>query len=170
MSGIIANVNGAGFPVAYLLFETRLASSDVYTPKAEVLIAFFERLKPLRFQPKFIFSDKDAAQISARETTWSGRRLRLCIWHMQRAIDQKLAKRKVDRPVYWLHQTAAVFPFVDPEFRPIRNNQDIRLGIICPQQHRKVIIDMVTKHYHLHPLIPTGKLSIHTISYFHYFY
>jgi hypothetical protein len=41
-----------------------------------------------------MFCDKDPAQISAIATTWGEHTIRLCLWHLNRAVDKKLATKR----------------------------------------------------------------------------
>lgn len=53
------------------------------------------------FNSRFFFSDKDASTIQAVKNVMFGfSRLRLCIWHMLRSIEEKLASRTLANPAY----------------------------------------------------------------------
>ena len=96
--GVIANVNGAGFPVAYLLVDTRLAPDHAITPKTIILESFMRSLSSMGMSPAFMHSDKDAAQMEAITRVWGNNCLRLCTWHMRRAVDRKLQSNKAATP------------------------------------------------------------------------
>ncbi|KAG2212889.1 hypothetical protein INT45_006479 [Circinella minor] len=82
--GIVANVNGVVFPIAYFLY-TKLEQNAPNGTKTKALKRFFVKLRDHRFVPTFMFSDKDKAQMRAIETVWGRNpiRLRLCLWHLK---------------------------------------------------------------------------------------
>ena len=152
--GIIANVNGVGYPIAYLLY-TALDTAPPFT-KTTTLVEFFQTLSNRGFDPLFFFSDKDQAQMSAIETVWGPDRLRLCLWHMLRAVSMKLAKQKpVHLPAYDALEAHGMFPFVDVGFTPSTGG---RTGVICPRGDWDTIGEMMKIHYHMHPMIPDGNV------------
>ncbi|KAF7725365.1 hypothetical protein EC973_009631 [Apophysomyces ossiformis] len=164
--GIIANVNGSGFPIAYMILHLDPRHTPEENTRSDVLKAFFTTLRQKGLQPKFMFTDKDVGQIAAIESTWEPRTLRLCLWHMQRSIKIKLAQEKLLHPIYNAENAVQEFPFIDPVFQPDFID---RSGIICPQGHRDPINAMITKHYNMHPLIPINNrmysaLEIHSMA------
>ncbi|KAI9491741.1 hypothetical protein BDB00DRAFT_930163 [Zychaea mexicana] len=124
--GIVATVNGVGFPIAYMLLKLTPQSQLVNdgeddTFRVGVIAEFFKCLKQAGLQPKFMFTDKDWGQICAiLEAVWTnGRVLRLCLWHLVHSVKKRLADPETARP------------------------QNI------PDEAR----DMMRKHYNWHPLI-----------------
>ena len=50
---------------------------------------------------------------------WSGHYLRLCTWHMRRAVDRKLYSKKATRtPAYDLRSLQERFDFIREDFIP----------------------------------------------------
>lgn len=100
--GIIANVNGVGFLLAYMLYsKTPGASADAEeNAKAITLREWFTRMREFGFWPKFFFTGKDAATMLAINVVFGAQCLRLCLWHMLRSIDKKLSSKKLPRPSY----------------------------------------------------------------------
>ncbi|WP_205687930.1 hypothetical protein, partial [Ciceribacter ferrooxidans] len=45
-----------------------------------------------------------------------------------------------------------LFPFIDSSFRPSLNEGKI---IFCPKEFRSLLWELMNKHLHQHPLIPT---------------
>ena len=152
--GIIANINGVGYPIAYFLY-TALDTALPFT-KTMTLVAYFQTLRDHGFDPLFFFSDKDQAQMSAIKTVYCPDRLRLYLWHMLRAVAMKLAKQKlVHLSAYDALEAHRIFPFVDVGFTP---STDGRTGVICPRADWDTIGAMIKIHYHMHLMIPDGNV------------
>ncbi|SAL95617.1 hypothetical protein, partial, partial [Absidia glauca] len=157
--GVIANINGAGFPIAYFLFKHgRSVDSALVSQQCKVpaLLLFFGALKAKRLEPLSMFCDKDPAEISAITTTWGEHTVRLCLWHLNRAVDKKLAaKRGRLGQIYDAEAAHAEFDFVDTQFLPhINNNNNEANVIICVAARRKEIKAVMHRHYCYHSLIP----------------
>ncbi|SAL97325.1 hypothetical protein [Absidia glauca] len=88
-----------------------------------------------------MFCDKDPAEISAIATTWGEHTVRLCLWHLNRDVDKKLAaKRGRLGQIYDAEAAHAEFDFVDTQFLPhINNNNNEANVIICVAARRKEI-------------------------------
>lgn len=65
--GAIANIDGVGYPLGYLLFGKTAGISEEAeeNAKAITLRDWFAKMKELGFNPKFFFSDKDSATMQA---------------------------------------------------------------------------------------------------------
>ncbi|KAJ7600229.1 hypothetical protein C8J56DRAFT_879955 [Mycena floridula] len=62
---------------------------------------------------------KDIAEIGMARDVWEGAKIQLCWWHMQKAVEQRLAK--VSTTPYKTKQAKrahSCFPFIDPNFKP----------------------------------------------------
>ncbi|SAM02978.1 hypothetical protein [Absidia glauca] len=112
--GVVANVYGSGYPIAYLIVKvdtsatpSRLNNDVVQdTPRVAALKTFFQVMKDQGFNPTFMFTDKDQAEINAIEAIWpleASSIIRLCLWHLKRAVKLKLSKAKT-----------AILPIYDP--------------------------------------------------------
>ncbi|KAI9310380.1 hypothetical protein BX666DRAFT_2033110 [Dichotomocladium elegans] len=152
--GVVAAINGVGFPVAYLLLDVNSEQVDPLNEKKHVIRRFFSVLRQKRLMPTFFFTDKDAAQIYAIEAVWGTEVLRLCLWHLDRSVKLKLAQQKLISPPYDVTQAHAEFDFVSPLFLPDLLD---RSGQICSVEHRNAIAEMTMRHYHLHPMIGGEK-------------
>lgn len=154
---VLANVNGAGYPVAYLLVDTTRAPPDATTPKTVIITDFLRSLSAAGMNPQFMFSDKDAAQMRAIETVFENHTLRLCIWHMLKAVGQKLSQTKSQRPPHYnLPALMQRFEFIEEDFFPSVENRD---GHVCPSELHSVFTNMMKRHYTMHPLIPMAERS-----------
>ncbi|ETV65119.1 hypothetical protein H257_18076 [Aphanomyces astaci] len=85
--------NASGFELYALLVPFRGQG-------AEVKVAYLQRwLALLRddfgLHPAFVHMDKDSAQIAAATAVWTGVKLYLCLWHMDRAIQARFMQGKV---------------------------------------------------------------------------
>ncbi|SAL97591.1 hypothetical protein, partial, partial [Absidia glauca] len=127
--GIVANVYGSGYPIAYLLMKINASSNnnnnnnnnnnddhEENNSRIGVLKTFFQRMKSQGLNPTFMFCDKDISEINAIEATWQSDNtiVRLCLWHLKRAVKTKLAKRRSAQvPPYFPGDAEGEFDFVD---------------------------------------------------------
>lgn len=91
---------------------------DVDTSKTAMITRVFGVLRDTGLSPVFMSADKDQAQINAISSTWHSGVVRLCLWHMQRAVDRKLAQQKLHTPSYEVFRASAEFDFVKHDFVP----------------------------------------------------
>lgn len=155
--GILASVNGAGYPVAYLLVDTSLAPQNAVQPKTTILTHFLQSLSSMGMHPKFMFSDKDAAQMEAIRVNFGDSCLRLCLWHMLRAVQRKMSSNKSQRPpTYDVHELRQQLNFIREDFVPQQHHRD---GLVCLRDKHSIIVNMMKYHYRLHPLIPIEDSS-----------
>ncbi|CAG8632278.1 14026_t:CDS:2, partial [Cetraspora pellucida] len=62
---VFAEVDGMGFPLAYMLLTTATAMVDGV--RTRMIAHFFDNLRHMGINPTFVMTDKDSAQISAAE-------------------------------------------------------------------------------------------------------
>src|SRR5262249_6831784 len=115
---------------------------------------FLLSLREHGLSPGFFFTDKDHAQINTIQSTWDPRGVRLCLWQLKRAVNDRLKERKPTATRYNHRVVAAEFPFVDAAFSPLSQP---RSGQLCPVEHRGALLTMMDSHYHLHPMIPDAR-------------
>ncbi|CAG8835667.1 31117_t:CDS:2, partial [Gigaspora margarita] len=142
--------------------------SDIYWPiyslkimkncnngiRTSVLVDFFSKLYLLGLNPEFLLTNKDFSQISATRFVWKNIKVQLCLWHIKRAIENRLSNNTKPKQIIYNSQMAHnQFHFIDPEFRPQLN---IANYVFCPKQFRSAIWEMMNRHLHQHPLIPTN--------------
>lgn len=85
---------------------------------------------------------------------WPETGIQLCQWHVERAIKKKLASRKqIQHSKYKPEEAIAEFDFINPAFIPVLGNLEAE-SIVCPLMHRNTVIDLVRKHFNMHPKIP----------------
>lgn len=140
-----AEVNGAGFPLAYLFLENNGKCGEGI--RTTVIQTFLTKLREEGIQPEFLLTDKDFAQINASRFTWHGVKIQLCKWHIKRAVMTRLASDKTTRNSSFnpLSEFGARFPF----------DGIVQAPKFCPKEHREAIWTMMEKHLHQHPLIPS---------------
>ena len=151
--GVIANINGIGFPIAYMLLGMNSnVQDDRRAPsRMEVIRRFFGALRNAGFRPTYMFTDKDRGQINAMERVWGRDVVRLCLWHFKRSVKMRLSGDKVQNPNYDPQAARQRFPFVSLDFLPSRD----RSGKVYPDSdHRDAIGALVGRHYDMHPSIP----------------
>ncbi|CAG8783087.1 7263_t:CDS:2, partial [Rhizophagus irregularis] len=113
--------------------------------RTEILTAFLTNLKKL-----------DWSQINAAKIVWSNCKIQLCLWHAKKSIKKKLADNS--EPKYNAYnpiEANSQFSFIDILWCPIiPPNLPF---IFCPKTLQVKILELFTKHFHLHPLIPIGS-------------
>jgi hypothetical protein len=154
---VLGNVNGAGFPIAYMYFKHNMQENDdslVSGCKIPALSAVFRSMQEQGLSPLFMFCDKDASEITSNSTTWGPSKVRLCLWHLKQAVDSALAKRRSEViPIYDVGAAIMEFPFVDGHFMP---NRSVGSRLV-PKANREVITTMMGDHYSRHPMLFEGK-------------
>lgn len=69
--------------------------------------------------PSFTHVDKDLAEISALAAVWPKAKTQICLWHLQRAINDRLAKITLRTTPYDTAGARHEFGFISSSFRPI---------------------------------------------------
>ena len=154
---LIVEVDGTGFPLAYLFLETNGESGA--NNKTNVITIFLKSLRDkILLNPVFFLTDKDFAQISAAQSTWPGIKIQLCKWHIQIAIETKLKDYRVmSRTNYDGHQANRKFSFIDKQFIPtVSANKKTKIRFY-PEEYRPFVWNLMNQHLHLHPLIPNSS-------------
>jgi len=148
---IIGQIDGAGFAAAYLFLDNTKKDEGVRT---EILTAFLSNLKKLGLQfIKYFLTDKDWSQINAAKAVWNNCKIQLCLWHAKKSIKKKLADNSEPKHnTYNSIEANSKLPFIDIQWYPIiPPNSPF---IFCPKKLQTEIIELFTRHFHLHPLIP----------------
>jgi hypothetical protein len=116
---IIGEVDNVGYPLAYCLLSTATAIS--LRKRTAALEAFLERVKiTYDVKPSFTHVDKDFAEISALGTVWPDAKVRICWWHLRRAVQQRMAKGALKTSAYNAEAVRHEFPFTLITFAPTR--------------------------------------------------
>ena len=140
-----AEVNGTGFPLSYLFLENNGKCKDgVRTGMLQMFLAAYYNQG---IQPRFFLTDKDYAQINAIQFTWPHCKIQLCKWHVNRAITMRLSSNKNVRSSGFnpLSEIGKKFPFDGIQ----------QATQFCPKDLRKSLWQIMEKHLHYHPFIPT---------------
>ncbi|PKK58529.1 hypothetical protein RhiirC2_670778, partial [Rhizophagus irregularis] len=153
---LIVEVNGTGFPLAYLFLETNGESGA--NNKTNVITKFLKQLRDqVLLNPIFFLTDKDFAQISAAQMTWPEIKIQLCKWHIQRAVETKLKDyRAMTRTNYDEYQANRKFTFIDKQFIPIISANKKTKIRFCSEEYQPFIWNLMNQYLHLHPLIPNS--------------
>jgi hypothetical protein len=159
--GALAIVDGTGFPVSYLFLAT-----GKNRPVTRVITNWFEALKTKRLgNIQTVYTDKDLAQINAAQATWPDVNIQLCLWHVKRAVEQKLSSRAGQQSRYNPQDAHRLCSIIDAAWQPIvfhsinnvtskkprSNSQQI-----CNKDMRLEIKGMIERHFNRHSLIPTS--------------
>ena len=177
---VLSEVDGAGIPVAYLLYE--VAPNHKGEKKAEtgamvyLLQQFLGRLKAFGMQPSFVGHDKDAAEMAAIRIVWPNASLRLCYWHAKRAILKKMqdSDKTNTQSHYYPGEAAQVVPGLeicwgsDPIRRPNGGHRYGQCDCKSKRQdphakgrletkdknERGVVAGIFSRHINQHPAFP----------------
>ena len=148
---IVGQFQGSGFALGYLILDVH---GDNELTKTAVLTEFFRHFRNIGLNPDFIFTDKDFAEINAAKSVWNESHVQLCLWHIKKAILTKIrSSKKQERYSSFTITDLANFPFIDPKFLPTTE----MTGTICTNEIQNNVLDIVERHFHLHPLIPIDK-------------
>lgn len=159
--GAMAIVDGTGFPLSYLFLAT-----GKNRPVCRTITEWFAALKKRRLSViETFYTDKDFAQISAAKATWPEVNVQLCLWHVKRAIEQKLSSRAGQQSRYNPQDAHQLCSFIDKTWQPIvfqsvndgSNNKRKSSSQLCDKQTRTEIKSMVEQHFNKHCLIPHGN-------------
>jgi hypothetical protein len=114
---VMAEHDGAGFPIAYCLLST--ANSIEIGKRTKALKAWAIRLKEkYGINPKFAHVDKDMGEIAMLRIVWDPK-IGICYWHHRKAVSERLAKAKLSTSPYDPDRAHAEFPsIISPAFRP----------------------------------------------------
>ncbi|SAL95028.1 hypothetical protein [Absidia glauca] len=156
--GIVANVQGSGYPISNMIMnvDSRTNPANQDTHRVAVLKLFFRAMKDRGLNPTFMFCDKDMVRINAIEATWNPSVIRLCFWHLKRAVKTKLGQPKSD-PMYNPFQAQHEFPFIRTDFAPVVNAPIRETGLLTTVEQREHILELMGSHYNRHALIPNGE-------------
>src|SRR5207237_2673811 len=128
---IVGQINGAGYPMAYLFLGTAANTTGART---SALTQFFSTLYQNGLQsPEFFLTDKDWPQINAAKQTWPTTKIQLCYWHLRRAVKKRLADSSVNTNIYDAEYANREVNIVDINFNTIRSdaNKDIHSRKNC---------------------------------------
>ncbi|KAJ7086004.1 hypothetical protein B0H15DRAFT_950602 [Mycena belliarum] len=114
---IMAEHDGAGFPLSYLLLST--ATSIDQGKRKQALTAWARCVRDTYgITVKFTHVDKDMAEIGMLKEVWDAK-ISLCWWHLRRAVRTRLANAKLTTTPYDPHRAHAEFSFIDVAFVPM---------------------------------------------------
>jgi len=85
--------------------------------RTQLLIEFFQALWNRRLISKFIFTDKDFAEINAAQAVWRNSQTRLCLWHIKRGLTCLRSKKKQQKFAYIKENDPKIFvpyPYINP--------------------------------------------------------
>jgi MULE transposase domain len=177
---VLAEVDGVGFPLSYMLLTTTTAITE--GARTTFLVKFLDGLRQKGVNPRFAMTDKDPAQIRAVKTVWSSTYIQLCYWHLKKAVKKQMASTKRPQVMrYAMNEAKMEFSFIDLNFYPnapttstststfllaIEDNTKATTNqtschtknkaafTYCPSEHRNHILRLMVKHLHQHPFIP----------------
>ncbi|KAJ6587834.1 hypothetical protein B0H10DRAFT_2233881 [Mycena sp. CBHHK59/15] len=112
----MAEHDGAGFPLSYLLLST--ASSIDQGKRTKALTAWAKCVcDTYGITVRFTHVDKDMAEIGMLKDVWNAK-ISLCWWHLRRAVRTRLASAKLSMTPYDPGRAHVEFSFIDLSFVP----------------------------------------------------
>ena len=108
--------DNAGFPLTYCLLSTATAIDQGKRMGALSAWACCLRDK-YDINSIFVHTDKDMAKIGCVKAVW-GAKHNLCWWHLQRAVQTRLAKAKLSTTPYNIERARAEYTFISIDFLP----------------------------------------------------
>ena len=131
---IMGVIDGTGFPLSYLLI-----SAGKNRNITGILIQWMQALKERNLKDfPYILTDKDFSEINAAQTVWPESYLQLCVWHIQRAIKQRLASNKISSYYSYnpkiAHEECST---IDPNWGIV---SDSNSRTFCPLNLRETVI------------------------------
>ncbi|KAK7439562.1 hypothetical protein VKT23_017491 [Stygiomarasmius scandens] len=117
---VMAEHDNAGFPISYCLLST--AESIDQQKRTKALAMWAQQLRDkYGVKPSFIHLDKDMAEIGMARDVWFDAKIQLCLWHLRRAVRERLAKPKLSTTPYNALRAHLEFNFVDIQFHPLES-------------------------------------------------
>lgn len=159
--GAMAIVDGAGFPISYL-FIAPGKNRDI----TNIITEWFVALKTQQLaNVRIFYTDKDLSQINAAKATWNNIKVQLCLWHVNRAVEQKLSSRtKVQVIRYNAIEAHEQCKIIDPLWQPTlsvfneiyqENTDRSKSGYqLAKKETRMHIKNLMSRHCNRHMLIP----------------
>lgn len=135
--GIIAEENGTGIPIGYMLMENKpTVDSEAFPGEVtSCCTRFFQYAFQNGLNPRMIHTDKSAAEINAIKAVWPGSEQKLCAWHVNKDINERFQSHK-EKIHHRSTHAWSLFPH-NPELAFIR--------VEWLHQHRQMRIDLVQK-------------------------
>ncbi|CAG8846371.1 34191_t:CDS:2, partial [Gigaspora margarita] len=101
--------------------------------RTKALTSFLSSLCNKGLQLQHFFTDKDFAQINATKEVWPNINVQLCLWHVEKAIKEKIkSSKKIKQTQYQPSEAVKEFSFINPTFKPNLNQTNPEYYIICP--------------------------------------
>ncbi|CAG8486447.1 24256_t:CDS:2, partial [Gigaspora margarita] len=150
---IMGIIDSTGFPLSYLLI-----SAGKNRNITRILTCWMQALKKQYLNNfSLILSDKDFSEINSVQAVWSEACVQLCMWHVRRAIKQRLASNKIS--VYYSYNPRIAYEecsLIDPDWGFVDNSNS---AIFCPLNLHKTIIEFIKDHSSRHILLPKSDGS-----------
>lgn len=143
-------------------------TNEQLSTRSDLISQFFTKLRERGLRSvRFMFTDKDEGQINAIANVFGEEAVRLCLWHLMRAVKLQLAKNKLEDPQYDVEEAMRRFTFVERSFQPTENREGRR----CERaDHREIIVAMMRRHYDMHSNIPVGGGNLKNIKIYEQIY
>jgi hypothetical protein len=138
---VVGQINGTGYPMAYLFLDNSKKEDGVRT---SILSNFFNALHSKDLRPDFFLTDKDWAQINAASRVWPSTKIQLCLWHVKRAIGKRPISKRNN---YNAAAAKADADFIDVNFYPfVRDDICSEVNCdpqFCPKEFCDTILDII---------------------------
>ena len=188
---VLAEVDGAGIPVAYLLVEVKPNKNGKKKADSGAMIQLLQEflgpLKSAGFNPTFFGCDKDQSEITAIQLTWPhSTKVQLCLWHAKRALQNRLlsSEKTATQAKYHPDEVQRVLPEVEicwgsvllrrpdgehrrEQCRCVSKKRESTFGAngrleVRSKEERALVVGMFISHYNRHSTFPDAKGAYHS--------
>jgi hypothetical protein len=147
----INNRGGSGETLSYLYLNVKAAPSEA---RCNTLEEYFQTLKDKGLRPRFLLTDKDAGQINAVQRAWPGVEIRLCLWHLDRAIKRHFRNNKKPERIFYDKDTLQEFPeLIDPNWIGSLDDDSWERQRLTDEMV-SLLLKLMKRHFCYHSLIP----------------
>ncbi|CAG8816742.1 39312_t:CDS:2, partial [Gigaspora margarita] len=145
---------------SYKLDDDQEKESQEYL-RTNALADFFNSIQSHGLNLSYFYTDKDFAEINAAKEAWPQADIQLYQWHIERAITEKLkSKKRIQYIQYQPEEAIAKFSFINSNFKPDLKCSEPEYYQVCPLNLRNNVINLIKKHFNLHPKIPVNANGI----------
>jgi hypothetical protein len=133
--GLMAEVEGFGVPISYILLDT--AHSLAPQKRRRALAAWLCAMRDqYGLDPEFVHTDKDFGEIGAVKDAWPRAKHQLCYWHLRKAVRERMASSRLSTAPYHPFEANREFGFINLDFLPRccpnKSDPDAEARPACP--------------------------------------
>ncbi|KAI1001223.1 hypothetical protein K3495_g6976 [Podosphaera aphanis] len=183
---VLAELDGTEAQMAYLVEKNNSFGTSSHGTMTQVIYQFLRVLDNLGVNPSYVNCEKDKFKINAIEQVWPSARIQLCLWHAKRAVEMKIKKSNANSLFQYSPGDAQVkVPSLEIwwGFIPVKHPDSNHIFCQCKskkiifvgnglQEHsspddQKTVLEMFSRHFNAHPMIPDRNGILRTTSTIH---